>query len=205
MKEQIVYFADDKELNYFTHKNMAIRYRRNNRWLEVIVKKRWIAKDRLKKIEKQFWELVDHELKIDIDQISTDTKTVSCVLKYMHNSVHQSFAFYNKPVDFLSSEQKQFIRLFTAKNPDSLRFLIPIQSKTFIFPSDYKEFDLISLEERRMPKLFGNRFYEITFKTGHYSKQTIKHFKDLCDKYDIPLSANWEYKTQWLYNAYFNV
>jgi len=64
----------------------------------------------------------------------------------MHNSIHQSFAFYNKPIDFLSDEQKQFIHLFTHKKIDSLRFLIPIQSKTFVFPCDYKEFELISLK-----------------------------------------------------------
>lgn len=205
MKEQIVYFADNKDLTYFTQENIAIRYRRNNRWLEVIVKKRWISKAHLKKIETQFWWLYDHELKVDIDQISADTKMISCVLKCTHNSVHQSFAFYNEPRDFLSDEQKAFIRLFTHHKVESLRFLIPIQSKVFIFPCDYKEFDLIALEERRMPKLFGNKFYEITFKTAHYSKQTIPHLTDLCEKYDIPLNPQGQYKTQWLYNAYFNI
>ncbi len=123
----------------------------------------------------------------------------------MHNSIHQSFAFYNKPIDFLSDEQKQFIHLFAHKKIDSLRFLIPIQSKTFVFPCDYKEFELISLEERRMPKLFGNRFYEITFKTSCYWKKSITHLTDLCNKYKIQLHTNWVYKTQWLYDAYFNV
>lgn len=205
MKEQIVYFADNTSLDYYKKNQIAVRYRWNNRGLEVIVKKRWLTVKKFEKIEKQFWCLSHHELKIDVDQISTKTKTISCVLKYTYNSIHQSFAFFKSPVELLSDVQKEFIWEFTDHEIEWLRFLIPIQSKTFIFPCEYKEFELISLEERRVPKLFWNRFYEITFKTSNYNKNTVRHFIKLCEKYNIPLHWEWEYKTQWLYDAYFNV
>jgi hypothetical protein len=40
MKEQIVYFADDETLEFYQKKHLAIRFRRSNRGLEVVVKKR---------------------------------------------------------------------------------------------------------------------------------------------------------------------
>jgi hypothetical protein len=40
MKEQIVYFADNYSLDYYKKKQIAVRFRWNNRGLEVIVKKR---------------------------------------------------------------------------------------------------------------------------------------------------------------------
>lgn len=205
MKEQIVYFADNEALEFYQKKHLAIRFRWSNRGLEVVVKKRWITRAQFKKIEQHFKDIPNHNLKLDIDQVSKDSKTLSCILRYTLNSVHQSFAFYNEPYDLLSEPQKEFLERFTKTDLKKLRFLIPIQSKTFIFPSEFKEFESISLEERRMPKLFGSKFYEITAKTSFYQKKTVDHFFQLCDKMDISLHNMNIYKTEWLYNAYFNV
>lgn len=205
IKQQIVYFADNQELYFYKKKQLMIRYRWSNKWLEVVVKKRWISKSDYKKLEHHFAELVDHQLKVEVDQISHDSKTLSCTLRHVFNSMHQSFAFYNDPADLLSEEQKRFLGFFTEKEVKSLHFLIPIQSKTFIFPSEFKEFDSISLEEWRMPKLFGSRFYEFTAKTTSYDKKTVDHFLSLCENLDITVHKGGMYKTQWLYDSYFNV
>lgn len=205
MKEQIVYFADNKNLDFYQKKSIAIRYRWSNRWLEVVVKKRWVNKNEYKKMYKLYNDFPGHQLKADIDQISKHEKTFSCVLKHTYNSMHQSFAFYNTPYDLLTDAQRDFILRFIHTDIKKLQFLIPIQSKTFIFPCEYKEFDILSLEEWRMPKLFWSKFYEITAKTMSYEKNTVDHFLSLCDDLDIAFHENNIYKTQWLYDSYFNV
>lgn len=205
MKEQIVYFADNQDLVLFRKENLIVRYRRSNRWLEVVVKKRWITKKQFEVLEKHYNDIPNHTFKLDIDQISPTHKTLSCILKYTLNSVHQSFAFYESPYALLTEHQKDFLWKFSNSDLRDLRFLIPIQSKTFIFPSEFKEFETISLEEWRMPKLFWDKFYEITAKTSFYQKDTLDHFFKLCKKLDISLHGLSLYKTEWLYNAYFNV
>ncbi len=205
MKEQIVYFADNEALDLFRKKDLIARYRRSNRWLEVVVKKRWITRKEFERLERAYANIPNHILKLDIDQISPTHKTLSCILKYTLNSVHQSFAFYESPYSLLTEYQKDFLWKFTKTDLKDLRFLIPIQSKTFIFPSEFKEFETISLEERRMPKLFWGKFYEITAKTSFYQESTLDHFFKLCKKLDISLHSITMYKTAWLYDAYFNV
>lgn len=205
MKEQIVYFADNEQLEFYQKKHLAVRYRRSNRWLEVVVKKRWISKHEFEKLERHYAKTPNHELKLDVDQISEKSKTLSCILKHTINSMHQSFAFYHSPYELLSEEQKNFLGRFIKTDLKKLRFLIPIQSKTFIFPSEFKEFDTISLEEWKMPKLFWSKFYEITAKTTYYQKNTIEHFFDLCKKLWVSLHDSSMFKTERLYNAYFNV
>lgn len=205
MKEQIVYFADNVSLDFYQKKHLAVRYRWNNRGLEIVVKKRWIPKDEFGKFERLYADTPNHELKLDIDQVGQKSKTYSCVLKTTMNSVHQSFAFYNTPYELLSDAQRDFLSRCIKTDLKELRFLIPIQSKTFLFPTDFKEFEMIALEERRMPKLFWGKFYEITAKTPFYQKKTVEHFAALCEKFDITLHDLSIYKTEWLYNAYFNV
>lgn len=205
IKEQIVYFADNHALDYFKKKKLAIRYRRNNRWLEVVVKKRGVNKHEYEKLEHLYGTIPNHELRVDIDQISHHEKTFSCSLKHTFNSVHQSFAFYRHPHELLTDEQLGFLKRYITKDATWLHFLIPIQSKTFIFPCAYKEFDQIALEEWRMPRLFGNKLYEVTVKTSCYTKKTVSHFTTLCEEFDLPYHEVGMYKTQRLYEAYFDI
>ena len=206
VREQIVYFADMQDLSLFSKQKIAIRFRRSNRWLEVVVKKRGVTEKDMRLIQKHCHTVENHTIKIDIDQVSDDKSTVSCSLRYIYNSMHQSFAFLYNPHDLLTDLQKDFLGLWSKKSYEKLRFLIPIQSKTFVFPYEYKEFEAISLEEWRMPHIFGNKFYEITLKTIDYNpKKTYKHFLNLLADLDITPQKNGMYKTQWLYDAYFNV
>lgn len=205
IKEQIVYFADNESLDFFRKEGLIVRFRWSNRWLEVVVKKRWITKNEFEKLEQHYSNIPNHIFKLDVDQITPTHKTFSCILKYSMNSVHQSFAFYQSPESLLTEQQKNFLWSFVKTDLEKLRFLIPIQSKTFIFPAEFKEFETISLEEWRMPRLFGGKFYEITAKTPFYQKKTVDHFFALCHKLDIPLHGIGMYKTEWLYDAYFNV
>jgi hypothetical protein len=171
-----------------------------------VVKIRGISSDDYQKIQKKYDELPNHQLKIDIDQIAEKKKTISCILKYTQTNIDQTFAYFNNPEDLLSNEQHKFINDRTNKDAKNLKFIMPINSKVFIFPiRDFTHFETISLEERKMPKLFDNIFYECTLKTTEYSKHTLKQFVKFCDAYKIHYRLQPQYKTQWLYSSYFGI
>jgi len=206
VKEQIVHFADNHDLEFYLKYWIVLRYRWNNKWLEVVVKMRWVSHDEYKKINKKYNDIPNHDLKVDIDQISEKKKTISCILKYTQSNIDQAFAFYNNPEDLLSTEQHKLLSSWLWKRVKDLKFLIPISSKAFIFPiRDFTHFDSITLEEWRLPKLFDNTLYECSLKTSAYSKQTIKQLLKFCDAYEIHYRLQPQYKTQWLYNNYFSL
>ncbi len=140
-KEQIVYFADTLDHSLFTKDKMLIRMRRNNEGLDVVAKKRGMSKEDLKFVDEHFSGDEEHTLKFEIDQISSNNKTISCSLRRFIPNIHQSFPFSKEPITLMSQLQKDFIHHFSNHKIRELRYLIPIKSKSFSFPQSYKELE----------------------------------------------------------------
>ena len=140
-KEQIVYFADTLDHSLFTKDKMLIRMRRNNEGLDVVAKKRGMSKEDLKFVDEHFSGDEEHTLKFEIDQISSNNKTISCSLRRFIPNIHQSFPFSKEPITLMSQLQKDFIHHFSNHKIRELHYLIPIKSKSFSFPQSYKELE----------------------------------------------------------------
>lgn len=204
-KEQVIYFADNHELDFFKKEKLLLRYRWNNQGLEVVTKKRNVDKVMIEKIDKEFKAMEDHSIKFEVDQVSRDSYTISCSLRHVLPNIHQSFPFYHTPLELLSQPQLDFIKIFSETKLNTLMYLIPIKSKDFTFPVSYKEFDSLSLSSWKIPHLYDNKIHEISMKTLTYDKKSIDHFLDYIDKLGISVNGDGMFKTNRVYETYFGV
>ncbi len=207
LNQRIVYFADTQNLDVYHSNKILIRFRWNNKVLESVIKIRKSFLYDIKKIRKEFANLDGHILKIDGDWATSEKTQWGLSIKYRFSNVDPAFSFFKTPADFLTTFQKKFLRKLAPKlNVKQLKFGIPIESNAYTFDTDYKEFTSITLEEWRLPRLLGNKIYEISMKTDTYTdEKTQKHFSKMLDDLDVIVSNDLKLKTQRYYRSYFNL
>lgn len=204
--QRIVYFADTPDLDVYNSGKVLIRFRWNNEILESVIKIRQTALYDLKNLRKQFEGVEGHTLKISGDVGTGKEVKWGIVIKFRYQNINPAFTFFSSPTDYLSPLQKKFIKKIAPEiDVRKLKFGIPIESKACVFDTDYKEFVSLTLEEWRLPRLFGNKLYEISVKTETYNDKSHKHFLSYLETLDISVSDTLSLKTQRFYHNYFNL
>lgn len=204
-KEQIIYFADTADHSLFTKEKVLIRMRWSNEGLDVVVKKREMTPEDIAYVDTHFSQDIDHGIKLEIDQISENNKTVSCSLRHFVPNIHQSFPFSKSPVHLMTDLQKDFIHHFSNHKIRELRYLIPIKSKVCSFPHHYKELENLTLSQWTIPHLYNNKIHEISMKTLSYNDETISHFLKYMDELKVFVNNDGMFKTNRVYQTYFGI
>lgn len=204
-KDQIVHFADTKDCKLYHKTPLTVRYRRNTQLLETTIKIHGRTMEQIKKLMKQYNDYKHHELKCEVDAVPHGTPSISFTMKHFQPNVFQAFSFTHMPKDFLSDVQREVFREHTTISLKDLRFTAPIQSKAFKFRTGYKEFESISLEERKIPHLFGEKVFEISAKTTAFTKHTGDHFDALLKKMNVHVFEKGKFKKERFYEAFFGI
>ncbi len=206
LNQRIVYFADTTKLDVYHSGKVLIRFRRNNEILESVVKIKHSLLYDLKNIRKEFSNLENHILKIDGDGTTTEDVQWSMAIKFRFTNVNPAFPFFDAPAKYITPLQKKLLKKLVPKiDIKKLKFGIPIESKAYTFDTDAKEFTAITLEERRLPRLLGDKVFEVSLKTETYNDKTQKHFLKYLDELGIDVSAEEKFKTERYYRSFFNV